>query len=63
MANGITASFSFYGLESAIVEEATNVAGMGAALASDSAAIGMLSMAGACESLTPTRGSDRGILC
>jgi len=28
-----------------LVEEATNVAGMGAALASDSAAIGMLSMA------------------
>lgn len=52
-----------------LVEEATNVAGMEAALASDSAAIGMLSMARKpircvrSESLTPTRGSDRGILC
>lgn len=48
------------------VEEATNVAGMGAALASDSAAIGILSMARKpircvrSESFTP---SDRGILC
>ena len=48
-----------------IIEEATNGPGMGAAIASDSAAIGMLSMARKpircvrSESLTPTRGKPR----
>lgn len=43
-----------------LVEEATNVAGMGAALASDSAAIGMAKKPKRCvqsESLTPPRDS------
>lgn len=51
-----------------LVEEATNVAGMGAVLASDSAAIGRLSMARKpircvrSESLTPTRGTRDSVL-